>query len=183
MFDLLADNSSFMHFLTFQKICWSQWAYKQIQKFNIEMRICKSWAENYKFWNVLNLRGWSNRKTNRKVCMKHKRNNLTHVVYLSFLFKRWLWRLADIWHKKCAKLQQKCVNKLTRAFAECGHFIFSLGLFTHVRKSGQEQSCWQITAVNSYSSSSLMKIWISIYEPFQRLPASNLIIAAVYSKS
>ena len=40
------------------------------------MKISKSWEENYKFWNVLNLQGWSNGKTNRKVCIKHKRNNL-----------------------------------------------------------------------------------------------------------
>ena len=32
------------------------------------------------------------------------------------------------------KLQQKCINKLTKAFAESGHSTFSLGLFTHVRK-------------------------------------------------
>ena len=69
---------------------------KQIEKFNTRWEFVKVEEKNYKFWNVLNLRGWSNRKTNRKVCIKHKRNNLRHTLYISFLFQLYLSFLFSI---------------------------------------------------------------------------------------
>ena len=86
LFDLLSNNSSFMHFpisISRKYVDRGRLINKQIQKFNTRWEFVKVEEKNYKFWNVLNLRGWSNRKTNRKVCIKHNRNNLTHSLYLS----------------------------------------------------------------------------------------------------
>ena len=88
LFDLLANNSSFMHFpISLSRNYVDRRSLMQTNSKVQYSEFVKSWKREKLLKCFESLQGWSNRKTNRKVCIKHKRNNLTQTLYLSFLFK------------------------------------------------------------------------------------------------